>query len=991
MDQEQSEQVAPDGPAAEEFPGQSGLPALHERDSAIRTAGLAIDSLCREFAAGGVELGSLLLYSGDAGLGKTSMLQQVRALAGRQGDCTVLTARAGEQRRDEPFYVLRQLLLPALLRLTQEEQQEVFGTWYEIAGPAVGVVAGGAELDPQSVLAGLDYVVTQLARLRAPLVMIVDDLHWADAESFRWLEAFAVRSPELPVLLALAWRSRELPEEARLFRRLVAANSHRHLEFQPLQPPSIEKLVRAVYHESAEDAFCRQVWAVTGGSPYLTNALLARLAERGIDPVDESAPLLHNLAAEADGMTRELWLAKLGVKTLAFAHAASMLGSQISPRVAARIAGQPPATAEESINELRRHQVLTGPAAGPLEFVHPLIATSVYRSMREGMRTAMHGKAAVEVENAGLPITEASRHLLQTLPEGDPDVVSKLRRAAREHLAVGAPEAAQRCLERALEEPPEDEELAEVIYELGCSALLTNPETTVRQLRLALETQGLAADLRVDATFRLSEVLAHSGQLREAAEVTLVEAMRTEPGPGRVRLQVAHFMWAAFQREEDDGPGRSRRLAELHRSLTEDDTNARAVRALRAWDLALQGASVAEVLALVDAALEDGRLPAGMNWTSTTWGLELPGIIGLTYVYTDQLDRAEKLFEEAIRAFEVAGWGGGHKGFAYFLMGLVRFRRGALAEAEEFLRGALRIADRLGSGLPLHWDAVGVLADTLLARGRAEEAWKLAEHYGFAPPYHPTAMVLPDAPTLYGKLQLAQGDRENAALTLRQVGAQLTDRGWHNTIWAPWAGHLAEAVRASDPEQARELARYEVERARRFGAESAVGIALRMAAGTFEGQRAVELLEEAVQLLGRSPVGYEHAHALVELGGALRRVGRLTDATEYLHQGMELAVECNADGLVALAREELKASGLRPNRLRTTSKDALTKSEWEVAELTVRGATPLEISERLDVPLSLVNRRLAAVHRKTGTSREGLAAALGLQRREPEPPAQSAG
>ncbi|GAA1268403.1 AAA family ATPase [Kitasatospora nipponensis] len=970
--------------AAESEPGQ---PRLYEREAAILAARQAIDTLCREFTAGGIELGSLLLYSGRAGLGKTSMLQQVRMLAGQQGGCTVLSARAGELRTKEPFYVLRQLLLPELLKLSPEEQREVFGPWREIAGPAVGLIApSGEDLDPQSVRIGLEYLVTQLARLRAPLVMLVDDVHWADQESFGWLESFAERCPELPVLLAIAWRTDELPAETHAFRRLVATNSHRHLEFQGLLPAPIEKMVRAAFPDTAEDAFCRQVWAVTGGNPYLTQALLAKVRERGIEPIYENVPLLHDLAAEAQGMTRELWLQKLGVNTLNLAHAAAMLGTQISPRVAARIAGMAPGAAEEAISELRRHQVLTGPADGPLEFVHPLIATSLYRSIRPGMRTAMHGKAAVELENAGRPLVESSRHLLETHGENDPQVVAKLRQAAREHLAVGAPAAAVRCLERALNEPPEDEDRAQVIYELGCSTLLTDPVSTVNQLRLALETPGLRREQRVDATFRLSEVLAHSGRLVEATEVTLAEAARTEPGPGRVRLEVAHFMWAAFQREERDGPARSARLAAFSAELTGDDINARAARVLRAWDLTLQGADATEALALLDSALEDGRLPKGLGWTSTTWGLELPAIVGLTFVYTDHLDRAEKLFEEAIRAFELAGWVGGHLGFAYFLMGLVRFRRGALAEAEEFLRGALRIARRLGPGLPLQWDAVGVLADTLLARGRTEEAWKLAADYGFAPPYHPTAMVLPDAPTLYGKLLLAQGDREAAVTALETVGAQLDERGWHNTIWAPWVGNLAQALQPRDPLRAGELAAEGLRRARTFGVESAVGTALRTAAAVADGQSALELLTLAVRELGRSPVGYEHAFALVELGAALRRAGRLAEATEQLHQGMELEVECNADGLVARAREELKASGLRPNRLRTTGKEALSQAEWQVAEMTVQGNSALEIAEQLEMPLSLINRRLAAVHRKTGTNREGLAAALGLPGEEPRKP-----
>ncbi|WP_254553204.1 tetratricopeptide repeat protein [Kitasatospora sp. MMS16-BH015] len=436
-------------------------------------------------------------------------------------------------------------------------------------------------------------------------------------------------------------------------------------------------------------------------------------------------------------------------------------------------------------------------------------------------------------------------------------------------------------------------------------------------------------------------------------------------------------MW---QRDETDGLGRSSRLRELSKQVTSEDPAARAIRALRAWDLTLHGKPVGRTLDLVEEALlPDGELPPELGWCRDTWGFELPAIIGLTYVYTDQLAKAEKLFSDAIMDFTVAGWSGAHLGFGHFLMGLVRFRRGFLTEAEGFLREGLRLSERIAPDIPLQWDAVGVLADTLLARGRAEEAWALAEKYRFRPPFHPSAMVLPDAPSLYGKLQLARGDYAGAIRTFREVGAQLDDRGRRNTVWAPWASHLAVALHATgEVEEARKTAEDAVARAREFGTASAVGTALRLQAAVWDGTAAVELLEEAVSTLTLSPVAYDLAYALVDLGAALRRAGRLEEAAEYLYQGIEMAQHCTADGLVGRARRELSYSGLRPNRLRTLSKDALSKPEWDVAKLAVRGVPPQRIAEQLGLELSLVQRRLASVHRKAGTGPDGLAAALGL-------------
>ncbi|MFJ9521651.1 ATP-binding protein [Kitasatospora sp. NPDC101801] len=960
---------------------------LRERDEELRTAEQALDRLCQDFEAGGTEIGELLVYASPAGLGKTAVMDHVRRLAKLRKTCTVLSGRGGERQIKEPFHVLKQLLLPVLGGLTEAERSEVFGGWYGIVGPAIGLVPPSGEveqLDPQGVRDGLDYVLTQLAPRRAPLVMMVDDLHWADQESLTWLASFSVRARHLPVLLVFAHRN-EFEEEGRSLQQQIESQATRRHVLRPLNPASVSELVRDELGAEAEDLFCRQVWAVTRGNPYDVAVLLREVKEQQLEPFEENVQQLHDLAAAAKGMTMDYWLEKLGARVIRFAWACALLGTDIKQNLAAAICAQSPAEAEESVRQLRRHHVLTTGPNGRLDFVHPVIGTSIYQTMPPSTRTGMHGIAATAIENSGGSLLDASRHLLETHPEGDDLMVAKLRQAATEHLAIGAPEAALRCLQRALYEPPDEDVRAEVLFEAGSAALLTDPLATVHQLKQALALEpGLSPEKRVDATFRLSEVLAHSGELIEAAEVCRIEAERTAAGPDRLRLEALHFMWIAWQRDEADGPERSRRLAALDGRISGQRSPERAVYTLRAWDLTLRGEPAGRALGFVEQATDAGRLPEGLGWRNTTWGFELPAIIGLTYTYTDQLNSAEKLFAEAITEFEVAGWSGAHRGFSYFLMGLVRFRRGLLAEAEDFLRRGLRLSERIAPDLPLQWDVVGVLCDTLLARGRVTEAWDLARKYHFEPPYHPTAMVLPDAPTLYGKLLLAKGDRAGAIEVFRSVGAQLTKRGWFNPVWAPWAGQLALALAPDRPEEARAMAAQAMEWADKFGTASARGTAFRIQAAVSDGQIAVPLLEESVNLLTQSPVSYELACSLVDLGTALARTGRLTDAAEYFYQGIELAQSCGADVLVAQARRELARTGLRPNRLRTLSKESLSQHERKVAELAAKGVPPQRIADQLNVQLSLVHRRLAAVHRKIGTGPEGLAEALGLPRPESE-------
>lgn len=168
-------------------------------------------------------------------------------------------------------------------------------------------------------------------------------------------------------------------------------------------------------------------------------------------------------------------------------------------------------------------------------------------------------------------------------------------------------------------------------------------------------------------------------------------------------------------------------------------------------------------------------------------------------------------------------------------------------------------------------------------------------------------------------------------------------------------------------------------RARQYGAPSTIGQALRVAAEVSPGPARVQLLEEAVGHLERSPAAYELACALVALGTELRRAGRPKEAAEHLYRGLDAAVQCGADGLIEDTRDELAAAGLRPRRLHSTETDTLTSRERTAAALTARDRTAAQVAQELNIDEHAVTRLLSAVYRKVGTDRRGLAAALGEQ------------
>ncbi|OSP43111.1 hypothetical protein B7767_11910, partial [Streptomyces sp. 13-12-16] len=791
-------------------PSAAPSAGLWERDEEVAAITRAVDTLCADRSSPG----GLLVLRGEAGLGKTALLAETRRIAERRG-CTVWSARGGETLRTVPFNVVRQLLQPALVSMLPEEAREYLGDWYDIAGPALGIAdPGEGHADPQGVCEGLVAAVRRLARRDWPLVLLIDDAHWADQETLRWLAAFAERLADLSVLVVVARRSGEISGVgARYLDAVAAAAGHPVTTLSVLTPEATAGLTRATLGENADAAFCREVWAVTGGNPYETVELLAKVQDSELEPVEAHAGELRDLNRSARGGGLVARLEQLGIDATRFAWAAAILGNDITVGLVARLATLDADDAARCAELLRSARILTAPdpsATGrtdpaDLEFVHPLIATAVYNSIPDALRRAMHGIAARIVTDSGRGAAAAARHLIEVHPDDDGELVWQLREAAREHLAVGAPDAARRCLERALEEPPRPEVHAHVLYELGCATFLTAPARTIGHLRAALGMPGLDGDRRVDAVVRLSQALLHNDQLEEAVRTVEAEAARLEPGPAQLRLRTVQFMWEGIHAGEAASPGRSERLAELAATCTGRDNSERALLIVRGFDAMMRGENAEEIVEICDRALVNGRLAPGLGWTDPEWGIELLLMLADAYAYTDRLDRAESLYHEGLNAYETAGWSGGHLVLAHAYVGLGHRRRGRLPEAEASLRESLRLAERVGRGLPLYWTATCNLVDTLLARGRADEAWEVAERHGFAPPY-PSTIVLPDPRSVRGRLLLAVGRTKDGINELEAAEKAAAARGHHNPVHVFATADLARALAGEDPARAARLA-----------------------------------------------------------------------------------------------------------------------------------------------------------------------------------------
>lgn len=956
--------------------GGASQPLL-EREVEILAIHRAVDDLYGAADRGvATRRGGVLTFAGSPGIGKTTLLAEARRHAAERG-CTVLSARGGEQERQVPFHVMRQLIQPTFAAMSEDERRDVLGTWHSIVAPALGLTAapkGPTAPDPQGVRDGLDWVVTHLTVRSAPVVLVLDDAHWADAESLAWLTAFAARAEELAMLIMVACRPDEIPADAASLRALMGRQGTRPHELASLTTSAVARIVRDTLGQSADDVFCRECWAITGGNPFEVVELAMKGRDRGLKPYQDNIPQLRDLASAVKGSGLIDRIEQFGPSTVRLAWAAAVLGTAVPTSIVGSVAALGEAQAAQAIDQLRTARILTVLTSlrrkEVVDFFHPLIATAVYRSIPPGVRVAMHGMAAQALVDDGHGAAAAARHLLEMHPEGDPWVVQQLRQAARDSFSAGAPDAARRYLARALREPPEIEDRAEVLFELGSANLLHDPLTTINQLRTALEEPKTEQNLRESITYRLAQALGHTGQLEQAAALLAEEARRATSSRTRLRMQAEQFKWNSVRVDEENSPARSRLLAQFAKRLTGRGLAERHILGLRAWDAALRGESAATALDYAEQALD-----GGMSWTDQDFGFEVPAVVALTLMYCDQPGRAEELFNSAVVDFESKGWRGAHLSFVYTLLGYVRYRRGRLAEAEDFVRNGLQIADRIGQDIPAQWYAIGTLIETLLARGNVTEAKKVARTYKLADGF-PKAVVYPDPQAVWGKLLLAQGRIEEAEHHLTAAGKRLDLRGTRNPSWSPWQLDLALAQVTHDPDQAHATATEAVARARAFGASSTIGHALRVAATATDPARAAVLLQEAVERLEQSPAACELAHALVDHGIALHTMGDPHQAAQQLYRGMETASACGADALAARARAQLASAGLRPRRLYTSEQDTLTVAENLAARHAALGLDNTAIAKELHTDVHTVSELLSAVFTKLGTGRPGLRRAL---------------
>jgi DNA-binding CsgD family transcriptional regulator len=909
--------------------------------------------------------GSIVALEGEAGIGKSALLAYAAEHAATAG-MRVLSARGGELEQDFGYGVVRQLFDPALSRMPTDECDRVLSGAAGLALSALSVPDRSAEraTDPGSVLHGLYWLTANIVA-EQPVLVALDDAHWADSASIAFLAYLARRVDGLALLIVYATRIGEGSSDA------LPATAEPGFAGTVMRPAVLSEsatvaLINRLLGGESSAEFAHACRVATGGNPFLLQELLRALQADGVAPDEAGCKRVTHIAPSAISRATLARLRRLGDAATRLAFATAVLGKSAELRHAAALAKLDPEAAGEAADALTAAAILRD--GRPLEFIHPVVRTTVYGEIPVAQRAASHKRAARLLAGDSVGPAELAPHLMACEPAGDVDVVECLRVAANDVRDRGATDAACTYLSRALAEPPAPEDRAEVLYELGTAEFTGGWPDASRHLREALAGK---LDPRVQRAAAVDFVLTvvATGEIVDALKL-LDESRASTVANGEVEaaLQLDGILAGIAQLNPTTTAPVRARLATYEGRLGGATVGERLVLGALAYDAAHRLVPAAHAVGLAELAVADGRLlfeqpPHAPNFPLAVW----------TLFYAERLERADELYTMAV---ERARDQGSLVSFAIAssCRCQVRFCQGRIAEAEAEARTCLEAAGH-AYGLGRHMLIASVL-DAMVERSTIEACHAFLAEQGVGEDLGEIAMA---SRLLYsrGHLRLTAGDPAGALRDFAQIRERDELAGRDLSAVPTRASAAVAHWQLGEVQIARELASDQLERSRVWGAPGSLSFALRAAGMIRGGEEGLELLREAAAVGDGCEARYEYARSLAEYGAALRRAGRRRDAREPLRAALELADRCGALRTAARAREELLATGARPRRAARSGADSLTPSERRVSRLATEGLSNREIAQALFVTVRTVEGHLTQAYMKLDiASREQLADAL---------------
>ncbi|MER5362062.1 AAA family ATPase [Streptomyces sp. NPDC002785] len=901
--------------------------ALVERERELQL----LDGLLRATAQG---QGKIVLVSGAVASGKTELLRSFADQCVGDGGL-LLSATATTADSSAPFGVLRQLLDCMPLS----------------AGPVEELNASGGASETSRAVAATLLDLSE----KAPLLVVVDDVHQADEPSMDCLLRLVNRLRSSRIMLVLAESSGDWSVHPAFRIELVRQAQFRRVRLAPLTVKGVSEMLSQHLGQAA-GSLAQEAHRTTGGNQLLVRALIEDYAD-SMELPDRTGGAI----GESFRQAVLTCLRRSGPDALEVARGMAVVDATGSADRVAELLGRDP----EAVGRVLQTLQTVGIAEGS-RFRHPLTRAAVYDDMTPQELTEQHTRAAQLLCNGAGGVTDVADHLVAAKHVSADWAIAELRRAAEKSLADDDEEAALRYIELALSVCTGARQRASLRMLLVRATWRSSPEAAVRHLTPLLQAQR-EGHLDAEQAALLLRTLMWHGRTRDATEI-IDQLSRTSPAaneqPSAVLSSTRNWLRHAYPkflpRGQDDA---------IHSSDSATTPPGQQAQAAAVLSSVLGRAASGDewCIRVAEQILQSARL-SDSTIEAVTAALE-------TLIYTEQVPLAARwcdaLLAEA-EARDVAWW----QAVLSVLRAEIALREGELVQAERHAVRALTLLGVEGWGV-----AVGAPLGTLLHVATAMGDFENVRKYLKEPV--PAAMFQARFGLTYlrarGRYYLATDQLQAALADFRYCGELMTAWQLDAPSLVPWRSDSAEALlRLGDHEQAQRLAREQIAQ---VGSRTSrtYGASLRVLAGTAGHRVRLRLLKESVEILQACGDRLTLTHALFDLSRAHQALGEFGKARMIARRAGRLAKEGGAQRAqnpALVGQEEpmvlLPAEGgtwSQPGADAAPGADILTLSERRIAALASLGYTNREISGKLHITVSTVEQHLTKVFRKLQVKR----------------------
>jgi ATP/maltotriose-dependent transcriptional regulator MalT len=899
---------------------------------------------------------------GEPGIGKTRLLSELgsRAEARR---CLILSGQSAELEHQMPFGLWVDALEPyissqnprrfAKLRAEQlAELTVLFPGLAEISRSVPTIVQQERYRTFQAVRA----LIAELSSER-PVLLTLDDVHWADQASLELLAYALRRPPGGRVLIAVAHRSEQAPEL--LWEPLARAErdgAAERIELSPLTRADAEGLFSPEVGRALRD----ELYHRSGGNPFYLEQLSRAAGDSGQVPRGVTEAISEELR-------------RLSVTNRVVLQGAAVAGDPFSPEICAAAAGIEPAQTLDALDRLLSVDLLrSGSSPVEFRFRHPIVRAAVYEHASPAWRLSSHARAATKLGELGLPVTLRAHHIERSAQLGDREAVALLSEAGHA-VAPRAPATAASWFAAALRLLPADAELGErlgllapLARSLGAAGQLEASSNALAEvLELLPPALGLLRSQTIAFLALVQRLLGRHGTARATLEAALHD-LPDRRSPEAVSLEVELAADALLVGEWE----RAREWAQQALTLARDLDHP-GVRAAAAALVALSAYQDGEVQEARGRAAEAAGIIDELGDDAVAGHLDVCFSVGAAEMLLEEYDRSGCHLERCIAVSRQTGQG--HMlGPAMIDLGILRIWQGRLAEAAAVAEEALELAYLVHSQQLLEW-AQTVACWVALKRGDLPAALAAGEEaLRVGRGVHRGAFTIGAACWL-AETTIESGDPAQARrLLLEAVEAaplETADRGYRIVVHDLLAraevalGELGAATRWTD-EATAEAAALKLARPESLALRTRATVAL-------AGGRAKEAAELALAAAERGAASQriEAARARVLAGQALLASGDRERALAELRAAHRELDDCGALRYRDQAARELRRAGERIGRagrrgIPGAGIDSLSEREREVDDLVVQRFTNREIAERLVLSEKTVERHLARIFGK---------------------------